>query len=371
MRTPRVSVGLPVYNGERFLARTLDDLLGGTFGDFEIVACDNASTDATPDLLADVARQDARVRVVRNPTNIGALPNANRAFALSTAPLYALAAYDDRHAPGFLSHLVAALDAAPDAVLAYGASTLVGEDDRPFAFDRARRRYTDALGADYGYDALLERPLAPGTTGPDALARYRAVLASNDVNAPIHGLFRRSALDRIGPHRLHGSDRLVVAHAALLGPFAYVPEALFGFRIHGASTFHLTRAEWLAREAGRACTVSALDGARTLAAYVGATGLAGLSPATRAGAVAASAGYAVRPAVLRRTFLPGPDNYWGWTRWPGERPSPPKPPAPQDSELGPWGWLVDGSPARRGDREGPRNTGYASDRTSFRADALL
>ena len=338
--TPRVSVGLPVFNGERYLEQTLADLLGGTFEDVELVAVDNASTDATADILADAARRDRRVRVARNTTNIGALPNANRTVALARAPLFALAAYDDRHAPTFLERLVTALDRAPDAVLAYGAATLIGEDDRPFAFDAAQRRYVGPDGQIYGYDAALERDLPAGGRGRAALARYHAVLHALDINAPIHGVFRRAALDRVGPHRLYGSDRKIVAHAALLGSFAYVPEALFGYRIHAASTFHLTRAEWLAREAGRAAVGSALGGARTLAAYLGATAQADLGPLARAGAVAASLGSAARPAVLKRIVMPGPDNYFGWTRWPGQDCSAPVKSVTLPEDIGPWKWLT-------------------------------
>lgn len=335
--TPRVSIGLPVYNGARFLAQALDDLLGQTFDDLEVVACDNASTDATPDLLADYAQRDPRLVVVRNPTNVGALANANLATARARAPLFALAAYDDRHAPDFVARLVAALDADPDAVVAYGRQTLIGEDGRPFRFHPDVRAWSDAGGNRYAYDGALERPL-PG----DPVERMRGVLRSNDVNAPIHGLFRRAALVRIGGHRVHGSDRLIVAHAALLGRFAFVDAPLFGYRIHGASTFFLTREAWLERESGRSGAGSPLDGARTLAAYLAATGHADLAPTDRLRAAAAVLGYAVRPDALRHALLPGPDNYWGWTRWPWAAPPDrrqPLPPADPRVPLGEWAWL--------------------------------
>jgi glycosyltransferase involved in cell wall biosynthesis len=309
--SPRVSIGLPVYNGERYLARTLADWRRQTFGDFELIVCDNASTDATADIARAAADADPRVRYVRNDTNLGALGNANKAFSLSAAPLYVLSAYDDRHAPDFLAALVGALDEDSDAVLAYGDATLIDEHERPLRFDPVRRSFTGADGIRHDYDARLQQPMSP-----DRLARFRAVLRSNDVNAPIHGLFRRDALDRIGPHQLHGSDRLIVAHAALLGRFAFVPLPLFGFRIHAASTLHLTREQWLEREAGESDAGSPLDGFRTLTAYLDATGRAHLGPFERVRAVGATLGYALRPHVLRNIFVPGPDNYWGWTRWP-------------------------------------------------------
>ena len=310
---PPVSIGLPVYNGAQFLGQTLDDLLGQTYGDFELVVCDNASTDETPDLLADAAARDDRVVVVRNRTNIGALPNTNRAFECSHGRRYVLAAHDDRHAPDFLARLVGALDADPEAVLAYGASTLIGDDDRPLDYVPDRELYLDAAGAELRYDRRLQRPLPD-----DPVARYRAVLGATDMNAPIYGLFQREALERIGPHQIHGSDRLVVAHAALLGRFAFVDAPLFGYRIHSESTVHLTREAWIERDTGTRGSGSRLDGVRTLRRYLAAVADTDLSARQKAQAVRATFGYAVRPQVLARLVLPGPDNYWGWTRWPWE-----------------------------------------------------
>ncbi len=332
---PPVSIGLPVYNGEAFLARTLADWRAQTFADYELVVCDNASTDATADLLADAARDDARIVVHRNASNVGALANANLAFARARGPRYVLSAYDDRHAPDFLARLVPALDADAGAVVAYGRKTLVGPDDVPFAWRPDARVYADAHGTTYPYDSRLERPMPAGR-----LDRFRAVLRANDVNATMHGLFRREALERCGHHFVHGSDRLVVAHAALLGRFAFVDAPLFGYRIHPASTLHLTRAAWMAREAGRADAGSPLDGLHTLRRYAAATGRANLPLPERLAALAAVGGYAVRPHVLRNVLLPGPDNFWGWTRWPGQ-----PPPAPRATTAGQpagpeWAWLT-------------------------------
>ena len=79
-----VSIGLPVYNGERFLARSLDSLLEQTVTDFELIICDNASTDATGNLARRTGERDRRIRYVRNANNVGVYRNFNRVFQLST-----------------------------------------------------------------------------------------------------------------------------------------------------------------------------------------------------------------------------------------------------------------------------------------------
>ena len=113
---PRVSIGLPVFNGERYLARAIESVLGQDFRDLELIVCDNASTDRTPEICAAYARRDARVRYFRNPRNLGAGPNYDRCFRLARGEYFKWAAHDDRLAPDYLSRTVAALDAAPEAV---------------------------------------------------------------------------------------------------------------------------------------------------------------------------------------------------------------------------------------------------------------
>ena len=72
---PMVSSGLPVYNGQATLAASLDSLLAQTFRDFEVIICDNASTDDTPAIAGEYAWRDPRIRYHRSDQNRGAAPN--------------------------------------------------------------------------------------------------------------------------------------------------------------------------------------------------------------------------------------------------------------------------------------------------------
>ncbi|NEB06820.1 glycosyltransferase family 2 protein, partial [Streptomyces sp. SID13726] len=95
---PRLSIGLPVYNGEEYLAESLDALLGQTYEDFELVICDNASTDGTQDICRKYTEQDSRIRYLRLPRNIGATPNHNHVLAESRGELFKWASHDDLYA---------------------------------------------------------------------------------------------------------------------------------------------------------------------------------------------------------------------------------------------------------------------------------
>ena len=82
---PRVSFGLPVYNGERYLEEAIESILAQTFEDFELVISDNASTDGTEEICRRYADKDDRIRYSRNTTNIGGMNNGNRTFRLARA----------------------------------------------------------------------------------------------------------------------------------------------------------------------------------------------------------------------------------------------------------------------------------------------
>src|SRR5262245_51224042 len=134
--SPRLSIGLPVYNGERFLEPALDCLLAQTFEDFEIIIGDNASTDRTPEICESYKRRDLRVRYIRNERNLGAIANFNRVFQLSTAPLFKWAAHDDLYRESYLETCIRLLDENPDAILAHSNTAFIDDNGELFPFDR-------------------------------------------------------------------------------------------------------------------------------------------------------------------------------------------------------------------------------------------
>lgn len=115
---PRVSIGLPVYNGAASLARALDALLGQSYRDFELVISDNASTDATARICADYALRDPRVRYLRQPLNIGAWCNFGHVVTQAQGEFFMWAAHDDSWSVNWLATLVPAL--IQGAAMAHG-----------------------------------------------------------------------------------------------------------------------------------------------------------------------------------------------------------------------------------------------------------
>src|SRR5690606_20876348 len=113
----KICVGMPCYNSERWISAAIESLLAQSHGDFELIVCDNASTDGTWDLVQHYATNDARVKPHRNPENLGASANYNRVFELSSAPYFKWASSNDWCAPAMLASCLDALETDPGAVL--------------------------------------------------------------------------------------------------------------------------------------------------------------------------------------------------------------------------------------------------------------
>ena len=123
---PRLTVGLPVYNGENYLAESLDALLGQSYADFELIISDNASTDGTADICRQYEKKDARVRYFRQPQNVGLAPNHNFVVEQARGELFKWASHDDLYARDLLEPLRGGARRAPGR----RAGPLLDRDDR-------------------------------------------------------------------------------------------------------------------------------------------------------------------------------------------------------------------------------------------------
>jgi glycosyltransferase involved in cell wall biosynthesis len=119
MTAPRVSIILPTYNGARYLAEALESCLAQTDTDFEVVVVDDASADATPEIVRDYMARDARVRCVRHDTNKRLPAALNTGFANARGELLTWTSDDNRYYPGALAALVQALADHPTASFVY------------------------------------------------------------------------------------------------------------------------------------------------------------------------------------------------------------------------------------------------------------
>jgi glycosyltransferase involved in cell wall biosynthesis len=212
----RVTIAVPVYNGERYLRETLECITAQTFSDFEVVISDNASTDGTEWICRDFAARDSRVRYVRNIRNVGMAANFEQLVQLARGDYFKLATADDRFDARLVGECVAVLDAHPEVALCYGKTTLIDQDGKTI------RQYEDNL------DLRQTR----------AATRFWLVLERQRLVNVVHGVVRTAALRRAGPLGTYvGADMVLVPAIALQGQFRELPEYLFYRRMHpGASS---------------------------------------------------------------------------------------------------------------------------------------
>ena len=214
-KAPRLTIGVPVYNGERYLRFALDSILSQTYRDFELLICDNASDDGTARICEEYRARDPRVRYLRNERNLGAAGNYNRAVREARGELFKWLPHDDGIRPTNIERCVEALDRDPTVVLAYPRTTFIDEEGNVL------RDFVEGL--DLPFDAPHKRL---GRLVTDILL-CNAVL----------GVIRRDVLLQT---RLidgfSGSDFVLLVELAMLGKFTEVPEYLFLRREHAQSS---------------------------------------------------------------------------------------------------------------------------------------
>jgi glycosyltransferase involved in cell wall biosynthesis len=215
--SPRVSVCIPVYNGEPHVAEAVRSVLQSTYDDFELVVVDQQSTDRTVELVS--AFEDDRIRLVHNTETKGVVANWNRAIEECRGELVKMVCADDAIAPTCIEKQVAALDEHPSAVMAACRRSVVDENGKVVFEGRGLGGMKGLVRGDDAISRCIR-------TGTNAFGEPPAVMVRADVwkrTLPWSGKF---------PFLV---DLEMWFRILRHGDLVAQPEALALFRVHGGS----------------------------------------------------------------------------------------------------------------------------------------
>ncbi len=216
-------MGLPVHDGEKYLAQAIEAMQRQTFGDWELLVSDNASTDRTAEICTDYAAGDRRIHYTRTERNIGAAPNFNRVWEMARGEYFRWAAHDDLVHARYLERCVDVLDHDAGVVLCHSKVRVIGPDG-DHLFDYARPLRTDS---------------------PLPSERFHDLLLVRNNCYEVFGLIRSSVLAQthlMPPYPV--GDRVLLVELALRGRLHDVPEYLFFSREHGGRSVRRLRTQW-------------------------------------------------------------------------------------------------------------------------------
>ncbi|SOE01211.1 FkbM family methyltransferase [Blastococcus haudaquaticus] len=227
---PLVSILVPTYNGERFLKAALRSALGQSHRNIEVIVGDDGSTDRTPDILAAVAAEDSRVRVLRFDPNIGPLENPRRLLAEARGEYVKYLMHDDVLGTDCVRELVRGMQQHPEATMAFSHRVRIDEQGRAIPqheFPKLADRSRLLDGRELGNAVLLN--------------------CTNVIGEPTTVLFRR---DDVSPDELWTIDGRTIdvlndvqlwLHLLAKGPAYYTPRSLSRFRFHSGQNTHNPR----------------------------------------------------------------------------------------------------------------------------------
>ena len=224
MSERKVIIGLPVYNGQKYLRAAIESHLSQSFGDFDLVISDNGSTDATPEICADYASKDKRIKYLRSDENRGILWNHRRVLDAieSSNQYFRWAGADDIMGPGLLDAMVEVLNARPEVEAVMPDTKNI--DDRG-----------EIIGS-------MARVL--DLQSSDAFERAHDVLVANYQHVIAYGLHRVSTLRLMRTRPDYpGWDAVFAWELALRGQMAQPAGPVLFRRFHAGSISHVKTAK--------------------------------------------------------------------------------------------------------------------------------
>jgi len=201
-KAPLVTIGMPIYNEERFLRHALDSLLAQDYENIQILISDNASTDSTGDIGRRAAAADARVSYTCSEQNIGSAGNFRRVADMAEGKYFMWAAGHDEWSADLVSASVAVLETNESASIAFANSCWMGETG-------------DSDDRDTGYQ---------DTRGKSVLGRFLTVFWGN--MHPVLSIMRTDYLRQTkNMQSFAGADLVLLSDMVLMGDFVHAPKA--------------------------------------------------------------------------------------------------------------------------------------------------
>jgi glycosyltransferase involved in cell wall biosynthesis len=214
-KAPTLSVGLAVYNGEKYLREAIESILTQTFADFELIISDNASSDGTQEICTEYASGDPRIRYHRNATNIGGANNENQTFRFSRGKYFRWAAHDDVCEPTLFEKTIDLLEENPDVVLCYCQSQAIDAEGKPLGIKSWNK-----------------------ASAPEPYRRFAALIRYDHHCEATYGVVRSEVMRRTRLQLNYtDSDRTLLAELSLYGRFVEIPEPLFRKRFHEGNVY--------------------------------------------------------------------------------------------------------------------------------------
>ncbi len=241
---PTVTIGMPVFNGEQYIADAISSILNQTYQELELIIQDNASTDKTQEICQRFAARDNRVQYRKNGVNVGAMRNFNSLVDSASGKYFKWAAHDDKCGSQYLERCVAVLDSDPSVVLCHSRTARIDSDGKKLIFNQENDLYIDAT------NNLRMGGISPTRAQSHNVSeRLRDIFCYGGRCLEIFGLIRTDVLRKTKLLRSnYGSDRILLMELTLHGKFHLINEEFFFNRIHDSQSHNrsaIEREKWM------------------------------------------------------------------------------------------------------------------------------
>lgn len=206
----KVSIGIPVYNGEDFIAGSIESLLSQEYSNYEILIVDNDSSDNTVDICQKFAAKDSRIKYIKNHGNVGSTRNFSRAFELSSGEYFMWASADDTFETDYVKNCVDVLEKDPSVALCYSWTNIIDSNGSLITVYKDKFNLNDNNSA----------------------KRYLELIYHLDLCNCLHGLIRASVLSNTKMIQPESGawDCVLLAEIALRGKFVQIQKPMFNRR---------------------------------------------------------------------------------------------------------------------------------------------